>query len=215
MAVYPIHTVLWKFVLTQKLHGQECQNAYHFRNKEELVSDDHLISQTNALDDDWLFRMSGDLLNCQSTQLFWVRTTTTVIVPHNGPFDTTIIQATTGFQPNDSLPSYCAGIVSLGTGLSGRRNRGRLYIAGVPEDQSSNGELDPVLFDAYFNFANSLKANFGPITGSTAYELVLYSHKDGDDAQGKPTIAGAKRLTTIQPRRTLGTQRHRLIGHGT
>jgi hypothetical protein len=215
MAVYPERTVLWKFILFQTLHSQECQNAYYFTNKQELVSDDHLIAQTQQLADDWLFRMSGDLLNCQSTQLFWVRTTTTAVIPHNGPFHTHIIESASGFVPNDALPSYCAAIITLNTGFSGRRNRGRLYIAGIPEDGTSNGEIEAGLFSEYVNFANSLKANFGVLTGSTAYEMVLYSHKDGDDNFGRPTMAGVKRLTTIQAKRKLGTQRHRLIGHGT
>jgi hypothetical protein len=215
MATYAINTVLWRFTLFQSLHGQECQNIFHFRNKEFLESDDHLIAQTQGLAGDFLFRISAAMLECQSTQVSWIRTVTVVVIPHNGPFHTQIIESANGFQPNDSLPSYAAGILTLNTPFSGRRNRGRLYIAGVPEDLSANSRMDPDLFTAYQSLGATLRSNFGPGVGSTAYEHVLYSHADGDDGLGHAGLAGVKRLSTIQAKANLVTQRHRLLGHGT
>jgi len=201
-------------VFHQSLHNQEVQNVFHFTNKQEFPNDDELNFRTTDLCDEFFTRVVPNWTLATTQQLHFVKITNVCLIPRLGPAGEKLIEVGTGALANDSLPSYCAAIVSVQTGLSGRSRRGRFFMAGMPEDFCSNSQLEPDQFDLVQAVADTMFGNFS-ITGSDFFnEWIHYSKHEGF-GDGVYTMAGAFVITRVLARRNLGTQRHRLIGHGT
>jgi len=66
-----------------------------------------------------------------------------------------------GFQGGDSLPSFCAGLLSFRTGISGRSAHGRLYLPGVPEDLVSESRLEGVSLGQLQAIGTQLVTRYG------------------------------------------------------
>lgn len=207
-------SVLWRLTHFQRLHNQEVQNLYHFQNKTEIVDEQDLIDHTNALPGEFAGAPTDNLRIFQSSQLSWTKLVINTIVPHLGPVSEAIFESTTGAQANDSLPSYCAAVVTLRSAFAGRSAHGRLYIAGVPEDLSSQSQLDGTHYATLQQWCDDMRDWFNPLTGSQRYEWMLYSRKVGRHGLPIDSMLGAIRLQSVLARRNLGTQRHRLLGHG-
>lgn len=153
--------------------------------------------------------------NFQNNQVHYNSLICTVMIPRNGPILEHVYSTGSGDQPDESLPSYCAAILSLRTGLGGKSNRGRLYIAGVSEGDTSAGQLDVAAFAGLQDIGDKLIALFGPTGGSTFFRYVIWSKKLGTGGGSFLLPTGIRPITQVLPRDILGTQRHRLIGVGT
>lgn len=150
----------------------------------------------------------------QNTQVLYDGLVVSTLIPHDGPMAERPIINQTGAQGDESLPSYCAAILSLRTGLGGKTNRGRLYFAGVSEIDSDSGLLIPAAFTSLSDIGNQLASIYGASGSEGHYQHVIFSKKLGYSG-GVYSTAGIRPIVQYIPRKTLGTQRHRMIGHGT
>lgn len=150
----------------------------------------------------------------QNTEVLYDGLVVTTLIPHEGPMAERPILNQTGAQGDESLPSYCAAVLSLRTGNTGKSNRGRLYFAGVSEGDAASGRLIPDSFTALSDIGNQLVGIYGPTGSEGHYHHVVFSKKLGYSGGFYSTL-GIRPILQYVPRQVLGTQRHRMIGHGT
>lgn len=198
------------------LHGQRIQNGYYFTNNISIADDIAALS-TRATDLAVHFanNIYPKIKAFQNNQVQYNSFVVSTLIPHEGPIAESPVSVGSGDQPDESLPSYCAAIITLRTGVSGKSNRGRSYYSGVSENDHTAGELNPSAFTALEDIGNELLNRYGPAGSSSIYRYVVFSKKLGYQAGGIYSAAGIRRVIQYVPRRTLGTQRHRLIGKGT
>jgi len=117
-----------------------------------------------------------------------------------------------------ALPSYCSAVISKRTLTGGRSHRGRMYIAGIPEDQTLNSAIDPAsdLWAALAAFAACVLTNFfhaDPAGGTDLFDLIVYSRKIGGSSFPYG-LTGVTDVTQLTPVAQLGTTRSRKVGRG-
>jgi hypothetical protein len=125
-----------------------------------------------------------------------------------------------GVQTGDSLPSFCAGLLSLRTGLTGRSRVGRIYVPGVAEDLSSNSRLEGAYTSVLQTLGATLLARYGP-SGSFAHcRIGVFSRKLGVTRNPGPppslsySINGWTQVTSFIARPEVATQRKRKLARG-
>lgn len=215
MPTTPAFTILWHLTFLQELHGQQVQNGFYFANRQAIENDETVIAQhALGLITFWNAWVYASFKGFQNNQVHHRGIVVSTQIPRHGPIAEYVYETGSGDQPDESLPSYCAAILSLRTGFGGKSNRGRLYIAGVSEGNTADGVLDVDSFAALDSIGDNLIAGFGPSGSSSFYQYVIYSKKLGNPNDNIPTFAGVRPVTACLARRNLGTQRHRLIGVG-
>jgi hypothetical protein len=117
-----------------------------------------------------------------------------------------------------ALPSYCSAVVSKRTLTGGRSHRGRMYIAGIPEDQTTGSKLNTEgpFWAALLAFAACVLGAFvhpDPAGASNAWDLIVYSRKLGGSAFPFG-LAGTTDVREFVPVQQLGTTRSRKVGRG-
>lgn len=208
---------LYHLVLRQELHGQLLQNGYWFRRNPALAGFDEtsfiMVSILQSFRDNVLPKIRLFANN----QLKFQGIVVSRVSPRDGPIVEQLLETSNGAQPNDSLPSYCAGLLSLRTGLGGRSRRGRSYYGGVGEDDSSDSKLDADSLGRLQDVGNQLLASFGPTSGAVAFYGVWSWLKAGTDAGGSEwnTDLAFTPITQCVARLFVATNRHRKVGHGT
>lgn len=75
-------------------------------------------------------------------------------------------------------PSFVAALISFRTGLGGRSHRGRMYIAGVDQDDTQFSTLTPASQVLYKVFADRLLTDFGPAVADPNWKLIVFSQKN-------------------------------------
>lgn len=209
-------TILWHLTFLYELHNQQCQNGFYFTNRIPIPNDsDSIAGHAAGLITFWNIFVLPPIKHFQNTQVHYSGLICSTQIPKHGPIVEHVYAGGTGDQEDESLPSYCSAILSLRTGFGGKSNRGRLYIGGIPENDTSESILDVDSFAALRDIGDQLLAGFGPSGSSSYYRYVVYSKKLGNPTDNTPTTAGIRPITHILARRTLGTQRHRLLGVGT
>lgn len=125
-----------------------------------------------------------------------------------------------GSQVGDSLPSFCGGLLSLRTGLTGRSRVGRIYLPGVAEDLSSSSRLENSYVSILQALGNALLNTFGP-TGTSGYGRVgVFSRRLGVTRNAGPpptltySINGWTQVTSFIARPEIATQRKRKLARG-
>jgi len=215
MAAHPPYSLLWHLTLQYRLHAQICQNGFYFSNKIALNDQEAFIDGTPIfLANHFVQFMLPTIIAFQNTQVLYDGLVVSTLIPANGPLAERPIANQTGAQPDESLPSYCAAILSLRTGLGGKSNRGRLYFAGVSEGDSADSILTPSAFTALEDIGNELQSIYGASGSEGHYHHVIFSKKLGY-SNGVYSAAGIRPIAQYVSRKQLGSQRHRLIGHGT
>lgn len=84
-----------------------------------------------------------------------------------------------GGQDAESLPSDKSGLISLGTGVSGRSNRGRIYVPGVSKGTSDGNFLNAGGIAQLRNLADGLAGSFALTGSSLDFVYTVYSKKKG------------------------------------
>jgi len=117
-----------------------------------------------------------------------------------------------------SEPSFVSAVISKRTLTGGRSHRGRMYIAGIPEDMTtgSNINVPGALWTGILNFIVCVLANFkhpDPAGGTDIWDLIVYSRKLGG-AAFPYTAAGVTDVDNLVPVQALGTTRSRKVGRG-
>jgi len=216
MPSQPPGNLLWHLTLQYTLHAQRCQNGFYFTNKNSLDDSPAMLGPyTQAIANGFNTRMLASLQAFQNQQVVYNHIVVSTLIPHEGPIGELDLETLNGFGGDESLPSYCAAILTLRTGFSGKSNRGRLYIAGINEDSATASRLTPDGLAGLTYIGNQLLANYGATGSDPDLRYVMYSKKVGYGTGPFYGTSGIRPVTHIVPRSVLGTQRHRLIGKGT
>lgn len=110
------------------------------------------------------------------------------------------VQGTAG---GDGLPPQNSCVVSLRTGVAGRRNRGRSYLVPTGEGAQANGGL----IAGYTDAVSAMFADMMPLGGGVEFaqwHLGVWSEANN----------AGRRVTNVIPRPNIGTQRRRRLGVG-
>jgi len=141
------------------------------------------------------------------------------VSPTLGPeFVTAFPPASVGEIAGDSLPTYCAGLVSIRTALGGRSHRGRMYLAGFGEASTTGSRFNTAhpTWPAILAFLECLITKFvvGEPLGTAQWRLGVYSRKIGGSSfpYGAP---GFTPVNALNPSTLLATMRSRKVGRGT
>lgn len=195
------------------IEGQECENVWYFR--------------AQAVDPDMLAHLLVDISVCLLALIPVLAPTYTlerikgkVVSPNVGPEEEWIPEpgaTVQGASAGDSEPSFVSALISLHTTRGGRSGRGRIYVAGVPEGQTTaslintEGDLWPALLAFAACMLDKFKQRDVAVAGN--YEWGVMSRKIGGL---KPPFlaAGFARITRAVPKRELATTRSRKLGHG-
>jgi len=195
------------------IEGQQCQNVTYFR--------------AQAADTDMLLHLLAEIGECflalipvLAPSYSLERIKGKIVSPAVGlesewtpaPGDT--VQ---GADAGGALPSFCSALISLKTDRPGRSGKGRMYIAGVPEESATSSILntDAALWTGLLTFAlcllNKFKAKDVPVAGD--YEWGIMSRKIG--GAKPPFLAqGFAPIIEVHPKRELATTRSRKVGRG-
>lgn len=130
---------------------------------------------------------------------------------HKRPLPAATIGALTG----DGLPGQNSMLVSVHTGVRGRRTRGRFYIPGISETSQTGGRVIAPQLTALNELAEGIQTNFTG-SGNANWALTVYSPKSPEPKVKPPpklkddtidTLATdliADSLVVTQRRRRLG-----------
>lgn len=197
---------IWKITVVGQIHGQETNNVQHYRfTSEESTFAGIAAAIFDCIRTVLLPGLSNEwrVIEIRGKKLFPQATDESVIAA---------LSTDVGGLNTEGLPSYCAALVSIKTGLAGRRNRGRFYLAGVPEtgqtgSRLTNGELAIIVA-----FAACLANKFIVANNDFPYRLGVLSRKN---VQGGASIGNAFRDgTVLTTTNVMATMRRRKIGVG-
>lgn len=105
-----------------------------------------------------------------------------------------------GDQAGAPLPNNCAVLIKKLTASGGRRNRGRMFVPGIPEgDVDSVGTISGTPLSAWQSIADDLWSTF--VAHSAVDNVVLFH----DSAPHTPTV-----VTDLQVATRIATQRRRM-----
>ena len=210
---------LYHLTLIGSLHNQQTQNGFYFKDRNDSPDDDYQLSLTDLMND-FMNNIYDKIKLWANQEWHTVGLIGTTLFPRNGPMIELGPLAEEGAQTDDSLPSYCAGVLAVRTGVGGRRYRGRIYFAGVSENLCSAGRLNGGSLTQLQDIGNALLVRYGAGGSSLRHVYGVYSRVEGDDRQaGPPPFITHSPLafhtaTQITARSIVYTQRKRLIGHG-
>lgn len=203
--------------LNYELHGQLCQNGYYLLENVAHSHNPDPSIQLVALVNQFKNTVYEAIRFFQNQECHYRSITGVTIDPHNGPIAELILETAEGVQQNESLPTYCAAVLSLRTGLGGRSHIGRSYYAGVSEEDSANSKLTPDSLSRLQGIGNELLLRFGTSDSGRFWTYGVWSWKRAmiDGSRNNPNIDLAfTPIVQCLPRIILGTQKHRQIGHG-
>lgn len=132
MALYS-NLAIVRAVIMQRLHQQLVENVFHFRTKNADIPDNEIAATIR--NECW--RRFNDNISAEVT--CEAITVQEIFPVARDPFELAVGES--GEQEGDAMPPANAVVVALKTGLGGRRNRGRKYVAGYRQDQTENGRL--------------------------------------------------------------------------
>lgn len=216
MAIWTAGSMVIHLTFVQTLHGQTIQNGFYFTNKNswDTTANGH-ETKLKSLIARFILSIVPKFALIQNNQVAYRTVIGTVLYPKDGAQAETIFESGGGAQPNESLPSYVSGVLTLRSGYGGKSNRGRLYVGGIGEDNHTASRVDAYTLTALQNLGDELLTSFGPVGTFSGNSYVIYSRKLGLSEGGLYLPIGCIPVTATQARSVLGTQRHRMIGIGT
>lgn len=188
-----------RVVVNQLLDQQLVENVFYITNHADSTLEAmEVVCNNNLLH--WFNDISNELaVTSQSVQ--------SLAPVHTDPYE--VAKAFSGSDLFASLPVANAAVVSLKTGLGGRHNRGRKYLAGIPQqdvDDSRLEEAKRTAMQATWNTMNDYFKDGG--TGEATWGLYRKEVTGGVPNH----IFTPIRSVIVRP--ILGTMRSRLPGHG-
>lgn len=210
---------LYKIILVGELHGQLTQTAFHFKTSENSGQTSYKTEMQETMTD---FRTNILPLYSIFCSQEWKGKSIigVTLIPKSEFFLEDSLPNTVGGQASESLPSFCAGLLSLRTGQGGRSRIGRLYLPGVSEDSVSNSRLEPTYYGLLSNFGAALVTRYGPNGAYPWVRLGVFSRKMGAVRVFNPlpsytyNIAGWTQLTSTVARPEIATIRKRKLAKG-
>jgi hypothetical protein len=195
------------------IEGQECENVLYFRSL--------------AVDPDMLLHLLTAIATCLLALIPKLGSNYTlerikgkVVSPAVGPEEEwtpepgdTIQGAATG----DTAASFVSALISLHTTRGGRSGRGRMFLAGVPDGETTGSKInfEGDLWPALLAFAVCMLDKFKPrdVPAAGDYDWGVMSRKIGGE---KPPFlaAGYATITRAVPSPYVATTRSRKVGKG-
>lgn len=154
-----------------RIHNQKTINILHFKTV-AAGGDEILAALLTAV----IICIVQELMPKMSSEMQFEGATATKLT---GTFDeiTDASQSVNGTVITDALPSLCAGVIRFHTAQQGRRGRGRMFIAGAPEQDhaDSSWEAPDTTFGEFLNcLLDKFKLNGGT---DTHWKLCVFSRK--------------------------------------
>jgi len=203
---------LWQVIIQSTLEGQHCENVLNFRTATPI--DDFELRIIIALIQCFAAFVPHQPTGFTYNRVVWKKTGPVLGVEHitnwqgDGGGDAT----------GNALPSFCSAVVSMRSNLGGRSHRGRIYIAGIPEDQ-----VDQSIMRSGTDFLTALTQlclciatkfiNIGDPPPVNTAVIGIYSRKLGGAIFPYQAI-GFTPAVSLTPVVELGTTRSRKVGHG-
>jgi hypothetical protein len=213
MAIAAAVNDLFEVRFNMKLEGQVVNNVMHFKcvgasSDVEL----HLILVLAAC-------FIENVLPVLTSGLTFENVTWKKVAPSLGVEQVTIPpDAGAGGGNAAALPSYASAVISKRTLTGGRSHRGRMYIAGIPEDQTTGSNLNTggALWAGILAFIACVATNFhhpDPAGGTDLFDFIVYSRKIGGSSFPLG-LTGVTDIEQLVPVAALGTTRSRKVGRG-
>lgn len=199
-------------VNTFTLQGQECQ-VVHYHNV-GLV--DPSAAELLAFANDLQNALVSNFEDVTVTELTFDNTQCTMVETESGLQATSTVSPSTGTVAIASVNNALSALFALGTGLSGRSFRGRMFIPGGRSDNlatDSNYWLSTYLTQLQ-TAGEGFLAEVNALTpvGATANEWSVASYFSGTDPDGNPIPRAEAVITpivSITARARIATQRRR------
>jgi len=140
------------------LDGQTCINTFHFLHQSGAISIFDITNLAQAVDNLW----DGDIMINLSEQVQQIQVRCRDLTSEFG-----VASSSSVHQNNGSITGNCAAnnvsfAIKRVTGLSGRGNRGRVYVVGIPESKITANTIDSTwagdLVAAFAGFKDDLTA---------------------------------------------------------
>lgn len=205
MAVLYSNAAIIRVVIYHTLHFQEVQNRYYVRTKNADIPGNEILITLR----DEIWRRWKPVV---SSQVTCDRITIQELHPvARDPEELAVAEV--GAIATNAVPVGVAVVVSQKTGLGGRHNRGRKYIAGLTEDDHENSRINPTRIDEWQAQADAIQAFFVATNASANLNMGIVKNAGGTP---RPPIAAGDFVpqTQLIVRSILGTMRSRLPGHG-
>lgn len=198
------------------IEEQECKNVLHF------------MCVSSAGDDDVALHLVAVVLACFVTHVLPVLAPTYAldgitwkkVGPTLGPENFLAGPSSNqGASTADALPSFNSALVSIRTTRGGRSGRGRMFIAGIPEDQTTASRInvEGPFWAALTAFVACVVSAFtglaDPMPAVNKWQFGIYSRKLGGSTFPY-AITGFAPATNMIPKNLIATTRSRKIGHG-
>jgi hypothetical protein len=210
---------LYRMTVFIYLNSVQCQQQFWFRSKPTTPAP-NIQTECDTIAADWRTYIRPKYQAFMTGECQMTGSITTCLNPDSLAQTVETYSLIFGSAAGDALPPHDAGILSLYSGYPGRRTHGRLYIPGVPEGQTAQGNLSTAWQTKLDDIGFTLLQHYGE-TGTFAYAWGgVYSRKNG-----------AVRIPTPFPHYTysplahlpwrryvanlrVATQRHRKLGRG-
>lgn len=209
---------LYRLKLVGELHGQLTETAFHFKGADSNSYTSYL-AEMQALHDDFTSNIITPYKTFCNQEWKAKSLLTIQLLPTPGILLESILTGG-GVQVGNSLPSFCAGLLSLRTGFTGRSYHGRIYIPGVSEDLSSLGKLEGNYLSLLQSLGATLLTRYGPSGAANSARLGVFSRKLGVTRVTLPiphltySLSGWNQLSTVVARAEIATQRKRKLARG-
>lgn len=205
MTVLFSNLAICRAVLRMRLHQQLVENVFFFRTRVANSPSAEVLADIRTHTWDYI---KADL----SSELLLESITLQELYPTaRDPEELVVGQNAT--LTAESCPSSVACVVSLKTGLGGRRNRGRKYVAGLAKDESINSRIDDTRLGSMQTNWDSVAFWFRAANSSAYVDWGLVHRSQG----GTPVPIDATNfvpITSVVVRSITGTMRTRIPGHG-
>lgn len=205
---------VWRVLLQGRIEEQLCENVLFFR--------------AATPDPDVLAGLLADLIECFLTGLVPALGSTYTfeqavaqrITPTMGaeviftPDNTFSVQ---GAAAGDAEPSFVSALISLRSNRAGRSGRGRMFIAGIPEGETTASLINSegALWAALLAFIVCMLGKFisPDVPPAGQWEWGVFSRKIGGTKDPFSALGFAPMIAAT-PKQLLATTRSRKIGHG-
>lgn len=192
-------------VISGHLHGQLINNVFFLRAKNAGIPDNEIAATCRDKIVEYMEESVSEQMVFESIKV------QEIFPVARDPYELPINRA--GKQVGEAAPSLVAAIVSLKTGLGGRRNRGRKYVAGLLRDNIDSSLIDQARVDSMQVEWNSINSWFQAGNGLSNLTWGILHRTQG----GNPVPLSADSyvpITSVVVQRIAGSMRTRRPGRG-
>lgn len=195
-------------VVRQSLDGQQIENTLYVNHGETAWLTDDLATLATTIET-WFL---DNILTHLATELTYRETVATDLTVEGGAQAVSATGAgSAGGASGGSAPGNVALCLSIRTGLSGRSNRGRNYVGGVPLSQiTGTNTFASGWVDALIAGYAALGAALLEVDGSWVWSVLSRVH----DRATRTTALAIPATNVLAVDLTVDSQRRRLPGRG-